>query len=151
MEEEKQEELIQPLQKIPQLKLISPITIAGAVVIILSGLATGFVLSKNQKKSVTATGQVVDSSKIRKGDTFGSEDTKTFRDTTEGTLEQGGVFGEGSHKLIRPGGDSQTVALTSSVVSLDEFVGRKVKIWGETQTAEKSGWFMDVGRLEVLE
>jgi hypothetical protein len=80
----------------------------------------------------------------------GVEDTETFKDTAEGKLEKGGLNGEGSHHLVRPGGESQTVYLTSSIVDLDKFVGSKVKIWGETFAAQKAGWLMDVGRLEVL-
>ena len=68
----------------------------------------------------------------------------------EGNLESGGINGEGTHKLIRPGGDSQTVYLTSSVLDLNQFVGKKVKVWGQTFSAKKAGWLMDVGRVEVL-
>lgn len=130
--------------------LISPITLIASIVIILSGVATGFLLSRGKQVISTAPSES-NSSQIKKGQIFGSEDTKTFRDMAEGTLEKGGVFEEGSHKLIRPGGESQTAALTSSIINLDQFVSRKVKVWGETQQAKKAGWLMDVGRLEVLE
>lgn len=125
--------------------------IIGAVIIILSGIATGYILSRSHafKKSLPREG--ANPSDLKRGQAFGSEDTKTFRDTAEGTLEKGGVGQEGSHKLIRPGGDSQTAALTSSIVNLDQFIGRKIKVWGETQKASKAGWLMDVGRLEVQE
>jgi len=66
-------------------------------------------------------------------------------------LEQGGIEGEGSHKLTREGGESQTLYLTSTVVDLEQFVGRKVQVWGETFAAQKAGWLMDVGRVKVLE
>ncbi len=66
-------------------------------------------------------------------------------------MEKGGLEGEGSHKLIRPGGDDQTVYLTSSIVDLDKFAGHKVKVWGETFSSQKAGWLMDVGKLKVLE
>ena len=74
---------------------------------------------------------------------------KTFKDVAEGTLQKGGIDGEGTHKLIRPGGDSQTVYLTSSVVDLSQYEGKKVKVFGETQKALKEGWLMDVGKVEV--
>jgi len=38
---------------------------------------------------------------------YGSNDTKTFKDTAEGTLKEGGIDGEGAFHLERPGGDSQ--------------------------------------------
>lgn len=88
---------------------------------------------------------------VQSGKTVGSTDTKTFRDQAEGKLEKGGIDGEGTHKLVRdPKRPDQTVYLTSSVVDLDQFVGKKVRVWGETNSAEKAGWFMDVGKVETL-
>ena len=81
--------------------------------------------------------------------TAGIPDKSTFKDTTEGTLREGGIEGEGSFHLERPGGKSQTVYLTSSTVDLSEYIGKKVKVWGETHTSEKAGWLMDVGYVEV--
>jgi hypothetical protein len=88
---------------------------------------------------------------ITAGTQVGIRDEKTFKDTGEGQLQKGGINGEGSHHLVRPGGDSQTIYLTSSVIDLDQFIGRKVKVWGETIGAQKAGWLMDVGKLEVIE
>jgi len=83
------------------------------------------------------------------GETYGVDDTKAFTDSAEGELADGGIDGEGSHHLIREGGESQFVYLTSSVINLDQFIGRQVKVWGQTFEAQKAGWLMDVGRLEV--
>lgn len=140
---------IQPQES--SFKLISKVSLIGTVIIILSGVVTGYILSRSQGVTHLPGLPSSSSSGIQKGQIFGSEDTKTFRDTTEGTLEKGGVNGEGSHKLVRPGDESQTAALTSSIVDLDLFVSRKIKVWGETQKAKKAGWLMDVGRVEVLE
>ena len=57
---------------------------------------------------------------------------------------------EGSHVLLRPGGASQTVHLTSSVTDLEKFVGMQVRVWGETFRGRSAGWLMDVGRVEVI-
>lgn len=81
----------------------------------------------------------------------GSTDTKTFRDQATGTLESGGLNGEGTHKLIREGGSSQTMYLISSVVDLETFVGKKVQVWGETIRGQKAAWLMDVGRVKLVE
>ena len=81
---------------------------------------------------------------------MGSNDTKTFKDIAEGDLKTGGIDGEGQFHLQRPGGESQNVYLTSSIVDLSAYVGKKVKIWGETHKAQHAGWLMDVGRLKVL-
>ena len=93
-----------------------------------------------------------------KGTTTGSSSTKsagvidkkTFKDKAEGILKQGGIDGEGNFHLERPGGESQNVYLTSTTVDLSPFVGKKVRVWGETFTGEKAGWLMDVGSVETL-
>lgn len=122
----------------------------GAVVLVVLGVATGYFLSINRNISPkNETGTTVSTTGGKK--TVGSTDTKEFPDTTEGTLEVGGINGEGTHKLIRPGGVSQTVYLTSSILDLNLYVGKKVKIWGKTFAANKAGWLMDVGKLETLE
>lgn len=87
----------------------------------------------------------------KKGKEVGSTNLETFSDTATGVIEKGGINGEGSHKLIREGGPSQTAYLTSSVVDLDQFAGKKVQVWGETFSAQKAGWLMDVGRVKILE
>ena len=93
---------------------------------------------------------VENADKVKNGDVFGVQDVSAFVDNATGYLEKGGVDGEGSHKLLREGGASQTVTLTSSVVDLDKLSGMEVKLYGETNKAEKAGWFMDVGRVEVI-
>jgi len=74
-----------------------------------------------------------------------------FKDTANGTIKAGGVNGEGTHTLVRPGGDDQNAALTSSVVDLDLFVDKKVEIKGETNISQKAGWFLDVGSIKIVE
>jgi hypothetical protein len=107
----------------------------------------------NNKGSVgnALTSGVVNSSNITKGTVVGSNDTTTFKDTASGTLANGGIDGEGQFHLVRPGGDSQNVYLVSSIVDLSKFVGKNIKVWGQTQAAQYAGWLMDVGRVEVLQ
>lgn len=120
---------------------------------VVVGIGSGYLLSSKQSlfKRGGRIGEEVEGEEIKKGATVGITDEKTFRDSAEGKLEKGGVDGEGSHHLVRPGGESQNVYLTSSVVDLDKFVNRKVKIWGETFSAKSAGWLMDVGKLKVLD
>lgn len=124
------------------------------IVAILAGTLTGYGSSQLKKTNNLDEGNVAqvasDTESIKAGDFFGVTDESTFSDNAQGYLEKGGIDGEGSHKLLREGGASQTVALTSSVTDLDDFVGMEIKIWGETNKAQKSGWFMDVGRVEVI-
>lgn len=135
-------------------KSMSPLTkLIPVIVVVLLGITSGYVLSRfgpvaSNKIEVTSP---TTAGGIKVGDTFGSDDEKSFKDSAEGVLDKGGINGEGSHKLLRAGGESQTVYLTSSVLDLDEFVGHKVKIWGDTFSARKAGWLMDVGRVKVLE
>lgn len=122
----------------------------GAVLIVLAGLISGYFLSNKQaEKAIFWSGGKA--AAIKKGMEFGSKDTKTFKDKAVGIVEKGGIDSEGSHKLIREGGPSQTAYLTSSIVNLDDLVGRKVEVWGETYKGQKAGWLMDVGRVKVLE
>lgn len=81
---------------------------------------------------------------------IGIKDKKTFKDQAEGLLKEGGIDGEGNFHLERPGGKSQNVYLTSSTVDLSKYVGKKVKVWGETFSSQKAGWLMDVGLVEIF-
>lgn len=132
--------------------LFSPIFLALAAGIIVAGIGFGYIVSPKGVSGVSSgmTGQNGQSS-IGKGTIVGSDDTKTFKDKTEGMLENGGIEGEGQFHLVRPGGDSQNVYLTSSIVDLSQFVKKKIRVWGQTNSAQKAGWLMDVGRVEVLE
>ncbi|HSX08947.1 MAG TPA: hypothetical protein VLF93_02230 [Candidatus Saccharimonadales bacterium] len=85
----------------------------------------------------------------QKGKVYGTGDTSIFKDTAEGQMQNGGIDGEGQYHLVRPGGPSQSVYLTSSSVDLSQFVGQKIKVWGQTQAAQHAGWLMDVGKVEV--
>lgn len=121
-------------------------------IIILLGLGAGFFISKSKSTSTTSTNAIGGSSaSIMKGTIYGSTDTNTFKDTATGALQNGGIKGEGQFHLVRPGGDSQNVYMTSSSVDLSQFIGHKVTVWGQTQKAQTAGWLMDVGRVEVVE
>lgn len=118
------------------------------VLLVLLGVGTGYLLSK---KVGSGTSLLQNKPTVVKTDKVeGSTDTKTFKDSAEGTIEKGGMDGEGSHKLIREGGDSQTAFLVSSVINLDDYAGKEVKVWGQTFAAQKASWLMDVGKIELI-
>ena len=123
------------------------IPIAASIVVV--GILGGFLIAR--KNTSPAAGTASGAQMIRTATEVGSTDTKTFRDTAQGSLEKGGLNGDGTHKLVRAGGPSQTVYLISSVVDLDEFVGKKIEVWGETFKGQNAGWLMDVGRVKILE
>jgi len=131
--------------------IFTPKLLIALIIAVVLGIGSGYALSKREATGVKNTGAPVSSSKVAKGATVGSGDTKIFKDTAEGILKSGGIDGEGAYHLSRPGGDSQNVYLTSSFVDLSQFLGRKIKVWGETQQAKVAGWLMDVGKLEVLQ
>lgn len=127
-----------------------PVIFTIVFIVVLGGIS-GYLLANG--KSGGKTGNVISGDKTSTGlaKIVGVQDEKTFKDSAEGILREGGIDSEGSHHLERPGGDSQNVYLTSSSVALDNYIGKKVKVWGQTFSSEKAGWLMDVGRLELLE
>lgn len=120
------------------------------LVFILLGIVTGYLLARKNASTRSAV-RGANNSSIITGARYGSDDMKTFKDTTEGLMQAGGIGDEGQYHLTRPGGESQNVYLTSSIVDLSKFIRHKVKVWGQTQKAAKAGWLMDVGRVEVIE
>lgn len=121
------------------------------LVVVLLGIGSGYVVANSGGKiGLKTPGTTADKNSVTKGTVVGSDDTKTFNDSTEGVLKEGGIEGEGQYHLVRPGGDSQNVYLTSSNVDLSLFIDRKIKVWGQTNTAQTAGWLMDVGKVEVL-
>jgi len=123
------------------------------IVVILAGIGTGWKVSNSKVLGSGASNveQKAAPGVVKKGTEVGSTDSKTFKDETEGTLQAGGVNGEGAYHLDRQGGESQTAALTSSVLDLSEFTGQKVHVWGESQKSTKAAWLMDVGKIKVIE
>lgn len=118
------------------------------ILIVLAGVATGWFLSGGKVQRSKESGIPAS---VQTAKEAGVKDETAFRDSAEGVLRQGGINGEGTHHLERDGGPSQYVYLTSSVIDLSAFEGKKVKVWGETISAAKAGWFMDVGRVKVIE
>ena len=139
----------------PSPRVLPLAPIAGVVLVVFIGIFLGMFVKKNTTLGAKLSGDnmaistaaPVDGLKV--GDIIGVNDDKTFNNQAKGVLDKGGFNGEGSHKLLRPGGASQTAYLTSSVVDLDEFVGHEVTVWGQTFSAQKVGWLMDVGRVKV--
>lgn len=125
------------------------------VITVLLGVGSGFLLNKVVPAGAvpgdaeTPVAQVA-TGDVKAGDVFGSADAKAFADSVTGYLEAGGIEGEGSHRLLRAGGETQTVYLTSSVTDLSKFEQMEIKVWGETFRGQKAGWLMDVGRVEVV-
>lgn len=119
------------------------------LVLVVTGSVTGYFLAVPHIKSASPNSPI-GSGDAASGQELGSTNS-IFKDTATGTLEKGGLNGEGTHHLTRPGGVSQTVYLVSSVIDLDGVEGKKVEIFGQTLKAQKVGWLMDVGRVRIIE
>lgn len=148
----KNEPLIHDFNKENLKSVFSPKIIALLIAVVAVGLISGYLLSGMIGGGLqnSSQGGSLNGGSISKGTVVGSNDTKLFKDTAEGLLKQGGIDGEGAFHLVRSGGASQNVYLTSSIVDLSKFINKKIKVWGQTQKAQTAGWLMDVGRVEVL-
>ena len=107
-------------------------------------------VSKQESLVENQAAQVVEGQEIKVGVLYGNT-SKTFADGATGIVKSGGINGEGTHTLEREGGKTQNAALTSSVVDLDLFIGKKVEVKGETNKSNKAGWLLDVGSIKILE
>lgn len=126
-------------------KLLFSIIIAAVIL----GTLTGYIIS--QKRGALQSPGVSGNTTANVKDP--SQDTRTFKDFAQGVIKakpqpSTGEYTEGTHILQREG--AVPVALTSSVVDLSKYEGKKVKVYGETQKALKEGWLMDVGKVEEL-
>lgn len=125
--------------------------VIGAIIIIVAGIVTGFLLSKNKSGSfATVGGQKIET--VKTSDEEGVSNTSLFPDEAVGTIKVNDkkITDEGSHILVRDG-IGQNAYLTSSVVDLDKYVGKKVQVWGKTYSAQKAGWLMDIGRIKLVQ
>lgn len=137
------EKITKPIGKVENpMRLLLGVAIAAIVL----GSLTGYILSTKSNKLQTSP-LAIGAAKTAQ------QDTRTFRDFAEGVIKvkplpSDGEYTEGTHTLIRQG--AVPVALTSSVVDLSQYEGKKVKVFGETQKALKEGWLMDIGKVEEI-
>ncbi len=116
------------------------------IVSVVLGTLTGYILA-NKSGGLATSGLGIPAKNAQ-------SDTRTFRDFAEGVIKvkpepsDPESYNEGTHLLQRQG--AVPVALTSSVVDLSQYEGKKVKVFGETQKALKEGWLMDVGKVEEI-
>lgn len=141
-----------PLRSVPKRNMLSKVLpILIVAIIIAAGVFSGLVFSSRGKSPKQASSATIQNDKNLPPDVQQSFN-QTFKDQAEGIIQKNDQFdkyAQGTHKLIRPGGDSQTAYLTSSVLDLNQYVGKKVKVFGETFGSSQVGWLMDVGKVEV--
>ena len=141
-------------QLVRKLSVPSVAKIFGVVVVLslIAGTGTGFILAKTGEKS--SSGTITSVTPGNAPPKSAQQDNQTFRDFAEGVIQNKPSpkpgqkdYSEGSVLLQRQ--CAVPVALTSSVVDLSQYMGKKVKVYGETQKALEEGWLMDVGKVEV--
>jgi hypothetical protein len=146
--------VVKPLNSDTDMKKIdwTTKTFVLLAVIILLGIGTGYgIYAQKIAGTVRLAGKDVEVVKTPTEE--GVKDASTFKDTAMGTLgsNDGKFTDEGTHVLHqKPGDASQDVFLTSSVVDMSKYVGKKVQVWGETYQGKKAGWLLDVGRIKLL-
>lgn len=144
-----------PLMRKMNKKSNMPMVMVVSVLVVFAGVATGWFLSGGIGASQTGTADVSQEQKneIKQSDTeAGMSDTSSFeKEAPIGKLVKGGIDGEGTYHLERDGGPSQNVYLSSTVIDLASFEGKKVQVWGQSLSGKKAGWLMDVGKVKVVE
>ena len=145
--------IVKELEPVKETKVtVSMPLMVLALAIVVAGGLTGYVLAKGGggKALMPAVGsQTGGGGEVKK--TVGLKCDKKEKEIPEGLLQEGGIDGEGTHHLEREGGAGRNIYLTSSAVPLDEYIGKKIRVCGETVKAEKAGWLIDVLQLETLE
>jgi len=145
------------IQKLPQNSIASKLSnlkgslpILIIVVALIAGVLTGHSLAtKGGGAAILAN----PGNLTQAAPKAAAQDNTTFKDFAEGTLQKKPAptseddYSEGTDILVRP--NAQPVTLTSSVLDLSQYEGKKVKVYGETQKALEAGWLMDVGKVEV--
>lgn len=123
--------------------------ILGAFAVVLLGVGSAWLIStkiiNKSASSVAAPGAIVTSNEA------GMLDANIEYNNATGYLREGGIGNEGTHHLEREGGESQNAYLTSSVLDLSSFTGKKVEVWGQTLASKKAGWLMDVAKIKIVE
>jgi hypothetical protein len=142
------------MTKMPENKLKSTLMpVAIGVLVVITGIATGWFTASpragSESGSVKMASSVSSVGDKENSDEAGIADEES--DTAEGTLKEGGIDGEGTHYLDRDAGPDKYVYLTSTVLNLDSFEGKKIQVWGDTMAGRSAGWLMDVTKVKVIE
>lgn len=73
-------------------------------------------------------------------------DESMLQEQVFGTLNEGGVNGEGTHHIETEQGK---VALLSTSIYLDPFAGKQVTVWGLSVGSPNVDWLIDVAKIKV--
>lgn len=119
--------------------------VVGAFLVVVAGVGGGWLInSKLLHRSAAAPGATVTSTSA------GVLDPNVKYNNATGQLLEGGIGNEGTHHLDTGNGPGHFVYLTSSVIDLQNYVGNKVEVWGETLASKKAPWLMDVSKVQIV-
>ena len=121
----------------------------GALLVIVVGVGSAWLISTKLMSKSAATAKVPGS--VVTSTSAGMLDPSIKYDMATGMMVDGGISGEGTQHLDRDGIPAHFVYMTSSVVDLSSFVGKKVQVWGQTEASKKAGWLMDVSKVQVVQ
>lgn len=122
--------------------------ILGAFLVVVAGVGSAWLISSKVMPRTLGTSNAAPGAKVTSTEA-GVLDPKVKYDNATGILKEGGIGNEGTHHIERDGGPSKYVYLTSSVIDLQSFVGKKVEVWGQTLASKKAGWLMDVAKVQI--
>lgn len=124
--------------------------VVGAFVVVVLGVGSAWLISSKVVNKVSNTTGAAPGAKVSDTEA-GMLDPNVKYDNATGNLVEGGIANEGIMHLEREGGPSKYVYLTSSVVNLSSFTGKKVEVWGQTLASKKAGWLIDVAKIKIVE
>lgn len=124
--------------------------ILGGFVVVLAGVGTAYLISNKVMGTTTGSSAAAPGAKVTSNEAGVLADNVKY-DTAIGDLKDGGIENEGTHHIERDNLPSHFVYLTSSVIDLQSFVGKKVEIWGVTQASKKAPWLMDVSKIKIAD
>lgn len=147
------EPILNPIMKpIPETANTKLIPVLATVIVLFLGIGTGYVFARSSVETTPSSqAGVQTTNSVASSTEAGINDTTAFPDSAQGTLVEGGISGEGTHHLDRGMGPAKDVYLTSTVINLQNFVGKKIEVQGQTISGKKAGWLMDVGKVKVIE
>ncbi len=131
----------------------------NVVVVVLSilvvgvGVLTGWLLSGSrltpagEERKLQVTSESASTNSLEEGQVV---DSQKYGEV-EGVLVKGGIKGEGTHHIERDNNPARYVYLSSTVIDLDKYTGKKVKIWGETISSVNAPWLMDVVKIKTID
>jgi len=124
--------------------------VVAVLLVVSAGVVTGKLLAGREPAAKNTSSEVV----VKGGEVQSEEgvDVDVDRDAdAAGILKEGGIDGEGTHYLDREEelGPGKNVYLFSTSINLQNFVNKKVEVWGLTVSGKRSGWLMDVVKVRV--